>query len=230
MRRFPPSDLPFWERPDVVEMFAGREPDLRMTALLRDAPRSVRVLDIGCAGGRNSVWLARAGFDLYAVDTSKAMLARTRDRVAEVLGEAEAERRIIESPMDDLGHFADASFGVVLAFGVYQGAASETEWHRAVAETARVLEPGGHLLVAHFGPDSDPSGEGIRLVAGERHIYTNFFDERAILLLDTDELDVWMRRHGLAPVADTEVVRVTTEAGYRTTVNGHYRKGSAPMT
>lgn len=229
MRRFPPSDLPFWERPDVVEMFAGREPDLRMTALLADAPRTVQVLDLGCAGGRNSLWLAQQGFDLYAVDTSQAMLAHTRSRIAEVLGRAEAERRIIESPMDDLGSFADESFGVVVALGIYQGAGSEGEWHRAVAETARVLEPGGHLLVAHFGPDSDPSGEGIRLVAGERHVYTGFFGERTILLLNAGELDAWMERHDLEPATDTEVVRVSTDAGYRTTINGHYRKGGASM-
>ncbi|MDR7392424.1 MAG: class I SAM-dependent methyltransferase, partial [Armatimonadota bacterium] len=83
---------PFWERPEVVERFASRPPDDRMVALLSDAPRATRVLDLGCAAGRNTEWLAREGFDVYACDASQAMVAYTRKRLAPWLGEAEAER------------------------------------------------------------------------------------------------------------------------------------------
>lgn len=102
MHRLPESDLPFWERPEVVEMFASRAPDKRMLALLEDAPKDSRVLDIGCAGGRNSLWLAEQGLDFYAVDASKAMLAKTKERVAEVMSQAEADKRVLETHMDDL--------------------------------------------------------------------------------------------------------------------------------
>ncbi|MGW8282257.1 MAG: hypothetical protein ACWGON_03050, partial [Gemmatimonadota bacterium] len=48
--------IPFWERPEVVEKFAGREPDHRLVEWLsgRDDLEGLRVLDLGCAGGRNS--------------------------------------------------------------------------------------------------------------------------------------------------------------------------------
>ena len=40
-------------------------------------PSRVRVLDLGCAGGRNTVVLAERGFDLEALDASAAMVAKT---------------------------------------------------------------------------------------------------------------------------------------------------------
>lgn len=223
MHRLPKSALPFWERPDVVEMFAGRAPDKRMLALLEHAPKETRVFDLGCAAGRNSFWLAEQRFDFYAVDTSKAMLTKTRERVAAVMGQ-EADKRVLEAPMDDLSLFENDFFDLALAFGIFQGAQTVGEWHRAVGEVARVLKPNGEILVAHFSPDSDPTGEGVHLVKGEEHVYTGFSAQRRIVLLHADELDAWAARHGLTPVTETSSVRVTFEDGFRTTVNAHYRK------
>ena len=69
----------FWEDPDRVEQFAGREPDRRLLELLDsfEAPRTTRVLDLGCAGGRNTAVLAERGFDVLAIDSSSSMVART---------------------------------------------------------------------------------------------------------------------------------------------------------
>ena len=55
--------LPFWERPEIVEKFAGREPDRRLAEWLsvRDDLEGLRVLDIGCAGGRNAEYLGPIG-------------------------------------------------------------------------------------------------------------------------------------------------------------------------
>ena len=194
-----------------------------MQALLQDQPRTLHVLDIGCAGGRNSVWLVEAGFDVHAVDASQAMIAKTRERLAPLLGSTEAERRVLNTRMDDLAMFDDNSFDLALALGVFQEAQSEAVWHAAVSEAARVLKTGAQLLVAHFSPDSDPTGKGLNLVAEEQHLYTGFPGHPRTLLY-ADEIDAWMARHGLEPLEPTESVRVTFEKGYRTTVNGLYRK------
>ncbi|MDZ7799647.1 MAG: class I SAM-dependent methyltransferase [Trueperaceae bacterium] len=194
-----------------------------MVERLADAPRSTRVLDLGCAGGRNAVWLAEHGFDLHAVDASDAMCARTRDRLGPVLGRAEAERRVHRRPMDDLAPFGDGAFDVILAFGIFHAAQSEDAWHRAVAEAARVLVSGGEMWVAHFAPESDPTGEGLRRVEGEDHLYEGFRGHRHILLLQPGELDAWAAGHGFVPVTPTEAVRVVRGEGYRTTVNARYR-------
>lgn len=204
--------LPFWERPDVVERFAARPPDNRMVELLTAAPRQTRVLDLACAGGRNAEWLARQGFDFYACDNSPAMVARTRSRVAPILGTVEAERHVIPCRMEDLSVFASGFFDVVLAFGVYQQAGTVGDWHGAVSETVRVLRTGGQVLVQHFSPRSVPAGESLRRL--DEHVFeAPDRDLGRMVLLDPDELDAWMRRHGLTPLSPPRAATSPTEQG-----------------
>ncbi|MCK5448654.1 MAG: class I SAM-dependent methyltransferase, partial [Gemmatimonadetes bacterium] len=111
------GDTPFWESPEAVERFANRDPDVRLLGLLDEylQPGQVRILDLGCAAGRNTVVLAERGFDVLAVDSSVAMVERTRQRVGVILGGLEAERRVLVGSMDDLGFLADASVDLVVA-------------------------------------------------------------------------------------------------------------------
>lgn len=215
----------FWEDPERVEEFASRAPDRRLLELLDayDDPASVRVLDLGCAGGRNTVVLAQRGFDFQAIDASEAMVTKTRERVESLLGREEARRRVRLGRMGDLGRFAAESFDLVVALGIYHGAESQVGWDRAIEETVRVLVPGGQLLVASFSPRADPKGEGLRAVSGTSHMYEGI-ESGPLYLLEADEMDRGMLRHGLVPVVPTDTVTVATELGHRVTVNALYRK------
>lgn len=219
------NPLPFWEQPEVVERFAARAPDHRLQRLLPTyvRPEAVRVLDLGCAGGRNTVFLAERHFDVYALDASAAMVAATRQQAAPLLGPEEAHRRITVGRMEDLSAFATAFFDLVVALGIYQNAASRTGWDQTIAETARVMRPGAEVLVAHFTPETDLTGEGVHPVPGEPDVYEGLPGGRAVLL-DAAQLDAAFARHGLTPVVPSETVCVETETGRRVTVNAHYRK------
>lgn len=215
----------FWERPEVVAEFAARAPDHRLLALLQEygQPEAVRVLDLGCAGGRNTVLLAERGFDIYAIDSSAAMVEETRRRVAAVLGEAEAKARVQVGTMDDLSRFPARSFHLIVALGVLHNAQSWAEWQRAVGELARVLRPNGRLLVAHFTPETDLTGQGVRPVPGELHLYDGLPAGRATLL-DAATLDAEMERHGLLALTPSETATTPTDRGRRVSVNALYRK------
>lgn len=220
----------FWDQPEVVEQFAARDPDHRLLAMVEefDAPARARVLDIGCAGGRNTVLLAERGFDVHAVDASAPMVERTRRRVAAVLGEAQASDRVRVGHMDDLRAYPDSSFDLVVALGIYHNARSLEEWEDAVAETGRVLKPGGRLLVNHFTPEVDLTGEGVRPVPGVSDLYDGFPGGRAVLR-DAAGLDAAMARHGLIPVVPSQTVTAPTEKGRRVSVNALYeRRDSGP--
>jgi SAM-dependent methyltransferase len=217
----------YWEDPEKVDEFAGREPDLRLLKLIDSFqnPGGVRVLDLGCAGGRNAVILAERGFDFNAVDSSAAMVERTRDRVTAILGREEADRRVQRGRMDDLASFDSKLFDVIVAVGIYHNATSEKEFERSLSESARLLQPDGQLLVSSFSPRFRPKGEALRPVDGKPHVFDGF-GAGLMYLLEAEELDQAMSRHGLRPEAATETVVTDTDSGTRVTVNALYRKRS----
>jgi SAM-dependent methyltransferase len=218
----------FWDSPENVERFAAREPDVRLMELARDFPdpARVRVLDVGCAAGRNVVALAEKGFDVEALDSSPAMVAKTRERASSILGEDEAARRVRVGRMDDLARFPDGAFDIVVGLGIYHCAQSRSEWDRALSESARVLKPGGRLLVSVFTPETDLTGGGIRAIPEEPGVYEGFDSGGRHVLVHADELDREMARFGLAPVEPTRTARPKVEKGRRVSANGLYVKSA----
>jgi len=215
----------FWETEEAVDRFTDKQPDVRLLELLRDYPEpgKVRVLDVGCAAGRNTLVLAERGFDVFAIDSSIPMVGRTRERVAQVLGLAEAERRVAPGRMEDLRRFEDASVHVLVALGVLHQATNEPQWNEAIRGMSRCLAPGGLLLVAVWSPRSRPHGESIRPVPDGNHLYEGFHTGTHYLV-EAPDLDAALGEVGLTTVVPTEEVRVETENGWRITINALYRK------
>lgn len=221
----PETEL-FWEDPAVVETFAGRPPDHRLQRMVEGVrdPSLLRALDVGCAGGRNTVFLARAGADVHAVDASAAMVERTRASLAEIVGEEGAAARVVRGPMHDLGHIPDDSVDLVVVLGVLQSARTVGEWRRTVAELHRVLKPGGRALVSNFAPASRPRGRPLAPVDGESDRYL-WREGQRMVLLEPERHDAEFRGLGLRPVEPTDAVRVPLEEGYRISINALYEKG-----
>ncbi len=215
----------FWELPEVVARFAARDPDRRLLELLPEYtdPAAIRVLDVGCAAGRNTVPLAELGFDVHALDASAAMVRETRRRVAPLLGEAAARQRVRHGRMDDLRAFANNSFDLVIALGVLHSARGWEEWRRAFGEVVRVLRAGGRALIAEFSPETDHTGERITPVPGQPHVYQGLHGGTGVLL-SVAELDAQAAERGLLPEVPTMTGETRTDSGRRVSVNALYRK------
>ena len=217
-----------WNAPEKVEQFASRDADHRLSRLVGTYPRpqDIRVLDLGCAGGRNAALLAEVGFDLWALDLADAMVERTRERVARWLGDTEAMRRVVEGRMTDLGVLPVSAFHLVVALGIYHQASTEDEWHAALAQTARVLVPGGLCLVSVFAPGTVFDGRPLEPVPGACFRFASH--RGGTLCLRTPQaLDADFRALGLQPEVPSEVVIGRGGDSTRVTVNALYRKRRA---
>ena len=162
----------------VAEDYAARLPDTRAEAPLDlamvdafvsavTAGDSARVLDAGCGAGRMSRYLADRGCLVSGVDLSPGMVAMAR--------RDHADLAFTVGSLADLPYADDQFAGVMLWYSIIHTPPAGQA--RLFTEAARVLRPGGHLLVGF------QSGEGMRDVSAayrrfghevelERHCYT----------------------------------------------------------
>jgi SAM-dependent methyltransferase len=104
----------------------------------------MRVLDAGCGGGRNLVYLLRNGYEVFATDESPDAVATVRRLAATFAPQLPPEnfRREAVERMS----FADASADVVLSSAVLHFARDDEQFDAMVREMWRVLAPGGVLF------------------------------------------------------------------------------------
>jgi SAM-dependent methyltransferase len=117
---------------------------LRRFGLLRPAHKA---LDLGCGIGRMLEVLAPEVGLAVGVDISAGMVRHAKARCRRL-----ANVVVVRGSGRDLSAFADASFDLVLAVDVFPyiyNAGLELVW-RNLAEAARVLIPGGTLVILNF--------------------------------------------------------------------------------
>ena len=101
-----------------------------------------RVLEVGCGTGRFAVALASRGLHVDAIDASPGMVSATRERARQE--RLDAVLRCRQADVQRLD-FDQEQFQLVVALGVVPWVPDPSG---AVREMARVLAPGGHLLLS----------------------------------------------------------------------------------
>ena len=151
-----------------------------------------RVLDAGCGAGGSSLWLARhAGATAVGITLVRGQVAIARKMAAGHEGDGRA--LFLQADYTSVP-FRAATFDAVWALESLCHAADKPAFYR---EAARVLRPGGRLVVAEYMRASRPLGAG-----GERLVRT-WLDGWAIPDLDTPAEH---RAHALrAGLAEAEV-------------------------
>ena len=103
--------------------------------------RGGRVLDLGCGTGYGTASLVGVASDVVGVDVSGEAI----EIATEAFGTSGAEFRRVADPSRNALPFGDASFDAVLSFQVIEHLDRPGAY---LAEAARVLVPGGVLLLA----------------------------------------------------------------------------------
>jgi SAM-dependent methyltransferase len=156
---------------DVYDDWYGSVSDVRATvervAALAGL-RGPRVLELGAGSGRLAVPLAERGLDVWAVDASPAMIERLRAKPG-------AER--VHAVVDDMSELrapelaGAAGFAVALcAFNTLFNLTDTSAQRRCLARVARLLGPGGVLVVEAFVPPPGDEGEAGVSAVEPRHI------------------------------------------------------------
>lgn len=133
------------------DTYCGRVQRARVHALLRPwLPTPGKALEINCGTGIDALWLAEAGWQVWATDISAAMVQATREKA-----ERSAWSQAITCIQADAAHlqgaFAHQQFDVLLSdFGGLNCLSPQqlTDFGR---DAAQLVRPGGLLAVVIMG-------------------------------------------------------------------------------
>lgn len=106
-----------------------------------DLPRGSRALDVGCGAGREAIFLATCGYSVTGVDFSPAAIRIARQRAAAEAAKVDWQvADVLNLPLDakSVDFINDRG-----CFHVIQ----RRHRHQFASEIARVLKPGGRMLL-----------------------------------------------------------------------------------
>ncbi len=172
-----------WDALHRNPRFRPRYPNDSVVRFVRTLPApltpengSVRALDVGCGGGRHTLLLAEAGFEVDAVDISGESLRFTRT----LLAEAGYRAGLAQSSATGLP-FEDDSFDVALSYGVFYYGTFEMG-RASIGELFRVLKPRGRAFVVARTTDDYRYGRGAPLGARTFRCESDETNERGMVM------------------------------------------------
>lgn len=169
-------------------LFRGQWRKLRQrTAALAHIQPGDAVLDVGCGTGTLALEVARrvgnAGH-VTGIDPSSEQIARARAKAARRTLSIEFQIGVIEQLP-----FPDTSFDVVLSTLMMHHLPAPLK-RQGLAEIARVLKPGGRLIIADFTRKQERQGRAARFHAGGSNMQdlTDLIKEAGFDHLELEEM------------------------------------------
>jgi SAM-dependent methyltransferase len=180
--------------------YRRRRADVTFYRELANQRRADRVLELGAGTGRVTIPLARDGHRVVAVDQSKAMLGKLRQRVA-ALPKAAADRiRVVEGDLRDFE--VGGKFPLVIAaFNVLEHLYTRSELDACLQRVAAHLAPGGAFAFDVQLPDL----EWLTRDPNKRWAKTRFTDPT------TGRAMFYSTNHDYDPVGQIALIRLYYE-------------------
>lgn len=101
----------------------------------------VRILDAGAGDGRNLVWFARNGFEIYSIDRNPEAVAELRQRFSHLPAGTFLQGELHKLP------YQEEWFDHIICSAVLHFAEDDDHFSRMFSELARVLKPAGSVFI-----------------------------------------------------------------------------------
>ncbi len=165
------------------DLYKDVGPEIKKYAKILKRKKYRKVLDLGCGTGRNTIYLAKQGFLVYALDISKTGVAITKKK-AKSLG-----LKNIKFKVADIKHtsYPDNYFDAVLCiFTLSHGLLEDNK--DAVDEIYRILKPKGMLVTEFMSVNDKTCGKGKEIekntflggMEDDKHMMHHYFTKSEI--------------------------------------------------
>ncbi len=209
------SDNDYWENAYESEEhehweFSYPSPELVALAAARVPRRNSRVLDVGCGGGTDAIFMAQCGFRVTGVDISAAALRIAEKRAEEALVEVDWRRgNVLELPIDD------ESIDFVTDRGLFH-LIEDHDRPKYASELFRVLKNRGRALIRGASRESAQDRfNPITEEAIDRHFSASKFKRGPVLPIPLFSVEGFM---------DARIVMLQKTGHYETHRNSAFGK------
>lgn len=139
---------------------------------------SMRILDVGCGEGRNTVYFLQAGYQIFGVDRNPVAIQMVRIQARTIRPDYDIHR--FQNALVEDMPFHHAAVDAIICSAVLHFARSTDHFFKMMDEMMRILKPDGIIflrMATGFGGISGQStakGEGVFLLpdGSERFILT----------------------------------------------------------
>ena len=107
-----------------------------------------KILDVGAGAGEYSLYFARKGYQVAALELADANIAAFRAKMTD-----DDRIDLVQGNALDLSHYADNCFDVVLLFGPLYHLHEEADKLRCIEEAKRACKPDGKIFFAFISND-----------------------------------------------------------------------------
>jgi len=140
----------FWEKPIPTE-------ELIEFIEERSYPPNVRAIDLGCGEGRDSIYLAKRGFDVTAVDISCSAIKRAKERA----NEEDAYINFIIGDVVHLEFIRDGTYELAIDVGCLHIIVDPEARKNYLRNVFRILKRGGIYFSCNMSEEQDVKFEDV---------------------------------------------------------------------
>lgn len=107
-----------------------------------------KILDIGAGAGEYSLYFARHGYEVSALELADANMAAFRKKLT-----PDDKIDLVQGNALDLSRYEDKSFDIVLLFGPLYHLKNDADKQKCIREAKRVCKDGGKIFLAFISHD-----------------------------------------------------------------------------
>lgn len=159
-------------------------------------PAGAKILDVGAGTGAYSLYLARKGYQVSALELSERNCAVFREKLT-----ADDKIELTQGNALDLSRYPDASFDAVLLFGPLYHLHSEADRLQCIREARRVCRRGGKIFFAFISHDmvilTMQQAHDDYLLHGDYDKATFRLDDRPFVFHTVDDCRALLARGGV---------------------------------
>ena len=138
----------------------------------------MKILDVGCGEGRNTVYFLREGYQIFGVDQNPIAIQMARIQAQTIQRDYDVHR--FQTALVEDMPFHKGAFDAMISSAVLHFAKNTAHFHRMLDEMMRILKPGGTLFLrmttgfAGILEKSTALGDGVYLLpdGSERFVLT----------------------------------------------------------